>query len=149
MTAAAPGSIKAEHEEIHAALAKAIAAGNKTGQAARAVETVLVAHFEKEELYALPPLGLLAPLSRGEITPDMRPILTVTDRLRTELPTMLKEHEELRSALDRLADMAKAENQTDAAHFAERLAQHAKNEEEILYPAALLVGDYLRIKLEK
>ena len=146
---AIPDFIKIEHEELHEELAKAIAAGGKTGDAAREVEAVLTPHFEKEEAYAMPPLGLLVPLSRGEIAPEMRSVLMMTDRLRADLPEMLKEHEGIHVALQRLAEAAKAENQLDAAAFAEHLAQHAEEEEQILYPAALLVGDYLRVKLEK
>jgi hypothetical protein len=34
------------------------------------------------------------------------------------------------------------------ARFAEKLMLHAKTEEEVLYPAAILVGEYLKLKLE-
>lgn len=144
---AIPGSIKAEHEELHKELAKAVASGGRTSEAAHAVEAVLGPHFKKEEIYAMPPLGLLAPLSRGETTPDMRSILALTDRLEADMPTMLSEHREIHTALARLAETAKAENKPDVADFAERLSHHAKNEEEILYPAALLVGRYVRLKV--
>src|SRR3546814_17330964 len=72
---ATPDFIKVEHEELHKELAKAIAAGGKTGEAARAVEAALEPHFEREEIYAMPPLGLLGPLSRGEITPDRKGVV--------------------------------------------------------------------------
>ena len=144
---AIPGSIKAEHEELHKELANAIASGGRTSEAAHAVEAVLGPHFKKEEIYAMPPLGLLAPLARGETTSDMRSILALTDRLEADMPAMLSEHEKIHAALVRLAEIAKAENKADVAGFAERLSHHAKNEEEILYPAALLVGRYVRLKL--
>jgi len=31
--------------------------------------------------------------------------------------------------------------------FAENLKLHAKTEEEVMYPAAILVGEYLKLKL--
>jgi len=34
------------------------------------------------------------------------------------------------------------------ARFAEKLMLHAQTEEEVLYPAAILVGEYLKVKLE-
>jgi hypothetical protein len=34
------------------------------------------------------------------------------------------------------------------ARFAEKLMFHAQTEEEVLYPAAILVGEYLKVKLE-
>lgn len=42
-----------------------------------------------------------------------------------------------------------AESQPDAAAFARYLAVHAKEGEAILCPAALLVGDSVRLKLEE
>ena len=54
-----PLSLKAEHQELHAELVKAIELGGYTGEAAEAVAEVLHNHFLKEEEYALPQLGLL------------------------------------------------------------------------------------------
>jgi hypothetical protein len=34
----------------------------------------------------------------------------------------------------------------EIVHFAEKLKLHAKNEEEVLYPAAILVGEYLKLQ---
>jgi hypothetical protein len=65
-TLAVPESIRAEHQHLHHELEAAIAAGGKTGAAAKAVADVLGPHFEDEEAYAMPPLGLLGPLARGE-----------------------------------------------------------------------------------
>jgi hypothetical protein len=44
-----PEPLKAEHEELHADLAKATKAGGRTGQAAQAVARVMHVHFAKEE----------------------------------------------------------------------------------------------------
>jgi hypothetical protein len=62
-----PEPLKAEHEELHADLAKATKAGGRTGQAAQAVARVMHVHFAKEEEYALPPLGILPDLAKGRI----------------------------------------------------------------------------------
>jgi hypothetical protein len=56
-----PQSLKSEHRELHDELARATQAGGEIGEAARTVAMVLHPHFVKEEEYALPPLGLLAP----------------------------------------------------------------------------------------
>lgn len=63
-------------------------------------------HFVKEEEYALPPLRLLARLAQGSITPEMKGAVTMTDRLKAELPEMLAEHREIVRALDELAKAA-------------------------------------------
>lgn len=142
-----PHPLKAEHEELHAELAEATKAGGIIGEAAKGVAEVLHPHFLKEEEYALPPLGLLSVLARGQVAPEMREALTMTDRLKAELSEMLEEHKAIVASLGILTDAAKKETKMQYARFAEKLILHAKTEEEVLYPAAILVGEYLRMRL--
>ena len=142
-----PPSLKAEHEELHAELARATKAGGRTAQAAQAVARLMHPHFVKEEEYALPPLGLLADLSQGKIESEMSVVLAMTDKLEAELPTMLSEHKKIVTALKVLIDAAKAENKVDHARFAKKLMAHARTEEEVSYPTALLIGRYLKARL--
>lgn len=144
-----PKPLKAEHDELHEELVKATQAGGRIAEAAKAVARVLHPHFVKEEEYALPPLGLLQALSRGEISPEMREVLAMTDKLRAELPQMLSEHKAIVAALEALKAAAVAEHNDDVAHFAEKLIGHARTEEEVMYPAAILVGEYLKLKLPR
>lgn len=141
-----PASLRGEHEEIHAALERAMRATGRTGAAARALAKVLHPHFVREEQIALPPLGLLAPLSRGEWKPEMTRVLPMTDSLRAELPKMLEEHKAIRAATQRMGAAARAEHNTKVAALAEQLALHASSEEEMFYPAAVLVGDLVRAR---
>lgn len=142
-----PSSLKAEHDELHAELARATHAGGRTGQAAQAVARVMHAHFEKEEEYALPPLGLLVDLAKGKLDPAASEVLRMTDKLQAEMPTMLAEHKDIVAALEKLIDAAKAESKPEYARFAEKLMAHAKTEEEVSYPTALLIGRYLKAAL--
>lgn len=142
-----PGSIRAEHEEIHTALVRATKAPGEVGKAARALAAVLHPHFVREEQIALPPLGLLAPLARGDVTPDMRAVLPMTDSLRAELRTMLEEHKAIHQATVHLEDVARAAGDSAVVRLAEQLALHARSEEEVFYPAALLVGEVVRQRL--
>ena len=144
-----PSALKAEHEELHAELIAAIDSGGAVGDAAKAVADLLHPHFVKEEAYALPPLGLLGLLAKGEVRPEMAEVLAMTDRLRSELPNMLAEHARIVEALGRLAVAAEREDNRQVAGFAEKLKLHAQTEEEVLYPAAIVLGEYLRLKLNK
>ena len=143
-----PESLKLEHEELHADLVRATRAGGKTGEAAKAVARVLHEHFIKEEEFALPPIGLLPVLARGKVDQQMRSVLAMTDRLKTELPEMLREHQAVVAALKQLTAAAEEEKLPEHARFAEKLRLHAQTEEDVLYPAAMLVGEYLKLKLE-
>jgi hypothetical protein len=142
-----PQSMKAEHDELHADLVEATKAGGRTGEAAQAVAKVLHHHFVKEEEYALPPLGLLVPLSQGRFEPAMADALKMTDKLAADLPKMLAEHAEIVAALKKLIEAATAENKPGIVHFAQKLMLHAQTEEQVSYPAALLIGAYIKSKL--
>ena len=141
-----PESMRVEHAEIHAELERATKAAGGVGAAARELAAVLHPHFMREEQIALPPLGLLAPLSRGEYTEGMRAVLPLTDSLRAELPRMLKEHEAIRAATVRLGEVARTAGNAPVAELAEKLQIHARSEEEISYPAAVLVGELVRAR---
>jgi len=144
-----PQSLKLEHEELHAELAKAIKAGGDTGSAAEVVAKLLHPHFVKEEEYGLPPLGLLTQLAEGKVTPEMEGVLEMTDKLKAELPRMLEDHHNIVAALKKLSAAAEKERKTEYVRFAEKLMSHAQNEEEVLYPAAILAGEYIKLKLNK
>jgi hypothetical protein len=144
-----PQSLEAEHHEIHEALAQAARAPGRVGAAAKDLAAVLDPHFERENEIALPPLGLLAPLAAGATPAGSKDALAMTDALRKEMPRMLEEHKRIRAATEKLRAAAREEKAPLQERFAERLAAHARTEEEILYPAAILVGDVIRARLAK
>ena len=51
--------------------------------------------------------------------------------------------------LRKLSAAARIEKKPMHARFAEKLMLHAKTEEEVFYPAAILVGEYLKVKLDE
>jgi hypothetical protein len=55
----------------------------------------------------------------------------------------------LRRPLKNLVDATKKEKKMEYAHFAEKLMLHAPMDEEILYPAAILIDEYLKMKLNR
>jgi len=60
---------------------------------------------------------------------------------------MLREHRTIISKLKNLIATANREKKAEPARFAEKLMLHAKTEEKVLYPAAMLVGEYLSLRL--
>lgn len=141
-----PISLKKEHEELHTMLKEATELSGKTGEAAKTVAELMHPHFIKEEKYALPPLGLLPLLSSGKLSEEMKQVLLMTDKLKTELPEMLAEHKQIVAALEVLVKHAKAEHHPKVAEFAEKLMLHAQTEEEVSYPTALLIGEFIKLK---
>ena len=144
---ASPPSLRTEHEEIHEALTEATRAPGRVGAAAKELAAVLHPHFERENQIALPPLGLLAPLAAGDKPAGLQEALAMSDALRKELPRMLEEHKRIRAATEKLHTAARDEKASAHERFAETLAAHARTEEEVMYPAAILVGEIIRARM--
>jgi hypothetical protein len=141
-----PRTIKAEHRELHHELTRAVESGGPTGEAARRVADLLHPHMLKEEEFCLPPLSLLASLAKGETIPDGGTVLAMTERLKAQFTTLVREHDEIVRALQNLIVTAKANGRPEVVDFAEKLVLHAETEEEVLYPAAILVGEVLKLR---
>ena len=155
-----PESLETGHEELHQQLYKGIKEGGKVGEAAKAVADILHPHFEKEQEYALPPLGLLSSLvpegqeeaegGESKITQEIKNnVIAMTDKLKSDLPHMIEEHDKIVAALNNLIQIANRENKTELVQFAEKLRLHAKTEEQVLYPTAILIGKYLKLKFNR
>jgi len=140
---------EAEHRDLRHILQRAEASGGRTGEAATAVMKVLFPHMLMEETYAMPPLKLLPRLARGDFTSDTSRIIDASETLRKELPRMLADHKQIVLALRRLMQAAADEGYDGYGQFATKLIAHAQLEEEVLYPAAILIGDYLRLRLRQ
>ncbi len=146
MVLTAPPSLKQEHDELHAELVAATKAGGRTGKAAQAVARTLHPHFLKEEEYALPPLALLTQLAKGEFPQERESVIALTDRLKKDFSHMLHEHKAIVIDFHKLMEAAKSEKKIEYVRLAERLMLHALREEDVLYPAAILIGEYLKEK---
>ncbi|NLE74898.1 MAG: hypothetical protein GX604_09780 [Actinobacteria bacterium] len=142
-----PRALKVEHDALHDTLRRATKESGALGAAAVTVAELLHPHFVKEEEYALPPLGLLGELARGQVTPEMSSVLALTDRLKAELDNMLAEHKEIVAALAELSAAATESGKEEYVEFAQALTLHAQAEEEVTYPAAVLVGEFVRKSL--
>jgi hypothetical protein len=142
-----PEAVKGEHEALAAALARAAEEPGEIGKAAREVERLVRPHCVREETFALPPIALLPQLARGEVTSRAEQVLPLTDRLQRELGSMLEEHKRIVRALERLLAAAHAAERDEHAECARRWIRHARTEEDVFYPAAVLAGRYIRLKL--
>ena len=142
-----PQPLQSEHAALHERLRRATEAGGEVGEAAKTLARLMHPHFVKEDQFALPPLGLLVALARGETNAEMAAVLELTDRLEAELPQMLEEHRGIVEALSKLREAAARAGHDDIVTFAEALVEHAQTEEAVMYPAAILVGQVVRQRL--
>lgn len=143
-----PHALRREHEELHADLARAGQMPGLLGQLAREVAHIMHPHFLREDEYAMPPLSLLPRLARGQVTPDMAEVLPLVARLKEEMPLMIDEHRAIMGAVRAFALAAESDGDEKCIRLAAELTVHAQLEEEVLYPAAVLVGEFVKAKLQ-
>ncbi len=144
-----PHVLQIEHQKLHEEMLAATKLAGETGSAAKEVVKILFPHLLLEEEFGIPPLSVLPRLARGEITPDMARVVRQSELLKVELPRMLNEHKLIVNALQKLLQAAAREQHTGYAQLAQKLILHAQLEEEVLYPASIVVGEYLKWKLGK
>jgi len=137
-----PVSLKSGHEAIHAALKRASAEPGALGETARSIARLMSGHMMREEKFALRPLGLLKELARGDTPAELADAALLDQSLKREIPQMIDEHRQIAELLRILAREAEAEGKPQYVAFAEEMLVHAHIEEDVLYPAALLVGKY-------
>lgn len=141
MPLSAPPSMEREHQEIWQLLIGVQNLSGKTGSVAERLAKDLKAHIDKEENLALPLLGILRDLVDGKLSSASatRASLLHT-KFEREYPGMLHGHKELYKVLERLKKVGAEEGHLTAVRFAEALEKHSQEEEEVLYPAAILAG---------
>lgn len=142
MSLQVPVSLKSAHEGLHAALKRAMREPGRSGEAARRLMQVLDGHMMREEKFALRPLGLLKALARGETPAELADAAQLVQDFKTEMPQMIEEHRQIAELLRLFAREAETEGKHEYVELAEDLIQHAHLEEDVLYPAAMLVGKY-------
>lgn len=117
---------------------------DSTGIAARKLYEVMEYHFKEEEDYVLPPLGILPGLAKGQTPEETENIILLTEKFRKYESVMLAEHQMISHYTKEMMHAAKKEGHPELLGFDAELEKHAALEEEILFPAVLLIGDYLK-----
>lgn len=144
-----PKALRLREEAICTALRQAVETGGETGAAAEMLEAILLPHLAKERVEVLQPLGLLPRLARGEVSADMAKVLPQIDQLKNDLRDLRVEHATILSAIKRLVAAARAEGKSQHARFAERLLFRAWLDESVFTPLAILMGEYLELRLKR
>ena len=113
-----PATIMKEHTHLLDEINNLALLEDSTGRVALKLKELMTHHFREEEDYVLPPLGLLQMLAKGEV-----PLQA-----------------------DEMMQIAAVEDHPEVSSLAEQIEKHALTEQEVYFPAAILVGEYLKIK---
>lgn len=142
-----PKSLEEEHEELMGSLRETSNRRDKTGEAVKDLLKTLEPHFEKEEKVAMPLLGVLPDLVSGNRIGNLRQIVDSQEPLLQQYESMFQEHKSLVPLIEHAKDEAAKENHRETVEILEALVHHARIEEDVFYPAALLAGTLAKVLL--
>ena len=130
-----------EHGEIWKLLMEVQRLSGKTGSLAEKISKDLKFHIDKEESLALPLLGILRDIVDEKLSNSTaKKASEIHRRFEKEYPGMLNGHKALYKILERLKKAGEEEGHLTAVRFVEAVEKHSREEEEVLYPAAILAG---------
>lgn len=141
-----PATIMKEHTHLLDEINNLALLEDSTGRVALKLKELMTHHFREEEDYVLPPLGLLQMLAKGEVPLQADEIISLTEKLKSQSDHMLAEHQLIKAFLDEMMQIAAVEDHPEVSSLAEQIEKHALTEQEVYFPAAILVGEYLKIK---
>jgi len=137
-----PESLKNAHDALHAGLKRAMREPGHAGETARKIMQLMDGHMLREEKFALRPLGLLKELGSGGTPSDLAEAGRLAQGLKSEMANMVNEHRQIAELLRELAKHAAAAGKPEFVELAQDMIVHAQMEEDVFYPAALLIGEY-------
>ncbi|HEX6170187.1 MAG TPA: hemerythrin domain-containing protein [Chitinophagaceae bacterium] len=144
-----PSSIKKEHENLLDQIHRITLFRDSAGLVAIKLNDLMQHHFKEEEDFALPPLGLLSLLASGKIPEQSNEIILLTDKLPSQLTHLGVEHQLIKAFMDELRQADTNGSHPEIIEFEKELHKHANTEEEVFFPAAILIGEYLKLKVTR
>ena len=120
--------------------------GGRIAKAAKRVAELCLPHFEHEEKTVFPVLALLPYLEQGNLRPEMLDVMPLIFNFRAKHDAINDHHQLIVSAIEELLKAAHKEKNREFAEFAYNMRVHEKVEDEVIYPAVVLIGKYLQEK---
>jgi hemerythrin superfamily protein len=142
----APDALLHSHDEARAELARANMEGGQIAEAAMQVARLCLPHFEYEEKTVFPILALLPHLSPENLRAEMMHVLPLISEFRAAHQALNNHHRSILGAVEALLQAAHNQENREFIDFAYNLRDHESIEDEVIYPAVILIGDYLREK---
>ena len=141
-----PSSIKKTHATLLEQIHKMTLYKDSSGRVAIKLEGMMEHHFKEEEDFILPPLGLLPLLANDQIPEQSKEIIHLSEKVKSQLNHMSAEHQLIKAYLEELKQASNIENLPEIIEFENEVFKHATSEEEVFFPASILIGEYLKLK---
>lgn len=143
-----PASIKERHDTILNQISHFTSLPDSSGKLAIKLKELMAHHFGEEEEYVLPALGVLPLLANGNLPVEKEKLVLLIDRFKSNFTHMLAEHQLIKAYLGELIQMSEKEHHPGLEFFKKELDAHASEEEEVFFPTVILIGEYLKMKVE-
>jgi hypothetical protein len=144
-----PQSFQIQHQQIIKQLIRVTKHKGKVGAAASKAVIFLKNHYEKEEAFILPLLGLLPRLAKDEISNDMEPAIAMAEHARTASSEFEDSHIQITAMMNELIEAGRNNHDEHLIDLATRIASQSLNDIEVAQPIAIIIGDLIRQKLSK
>lgn len=141
-----PSSIKKTHATLLDQIHEMTLYKDSSSIVAIKLEVLMQHHFKEEEDFILPPLGLLPLLAAGQLPAPSKELLLFCENIKPQLTHMSVEHQLIKAYIEELKQTCLEENRPAIIAFEKEVIKHAVSEEEVFFPAAILVGEYLKLK---
>lgn len=141
-----PSSIKNSHENLLEKINKITTYKDSSRTIALKTEELMLHHFKEEEDFILPLLGLLPSLANEQKIEQTKNVILLSQKVKENLNHMSAEHQLIKAYINELKQACANENLPEIIEFENYVIKHAKSEEEVYFPAAILVGEYLKLK---
>lgn len=142
-----PQAIRRSHADVLERLTALSRRRGAVGVEAGKALVLIKAHFQREEDYIMPPLSLAHALADGKVSADMRWAVVMADRIKADREVIFEEHTKITDAMNALLAVATRAHDKDAMEFANDGVTDSFEDMEINEPLAIVIGDYLRLRL--
>jgi hypothetical protein len=143
-----PRSLRLYHDQARSELSRAVSAGGSIGAEAKQLSDLCLQHFEDEERFVFPVLGVLPTLPEGTLQKDVLQTLRFLDELHAHHDSAEKDHQLIQLGIHALMEACQLERNKDVGRFAYSLRLHERLEDEVIYPTVLLISEYLRERIQ-
>ena len=144
-----PSSIKKTHLYLLEQIQKMTLYKDSSGRVAKKIEELMQHHFKEEEDLILPPLGLLPSIANGQIPEQSEEVILLSENVKSMMNHMSVEHQLINAYIKELKQASDKENLPEILEFENEVIKHATSEEEVFFPASILIGDYLKLNSAK
>lgn len=144
-----PSSLKKTHTALLNQLHQFTLVKDSSTKVALKLEELMLHHFMEEEDYILPPLGILPALASGQVPTQTKEIIALSEKAKSQMNHMSAEHQLIITYIEELKQASKEENRPAIIAFEKDVSKHAVSEEEVYFPASILAGEFLKLKIER